>query len=124
MEIIIAAADGRVPVTILRPVGNLDSTTSVIFKEKVDELIQNGSRYMLVDFTDIPYISSAALRALQATHKQLLKLHAEGKSAGTNKSPYLKLLNLCPNVRSVFKICGFDTFFEDFSNLRTAVDSF
>ena len=130
MEITVSKATGRVLVTIIHPTGNLDSTTSVPFKEKADELIRDGARFILVDFTDIPYISSAALRTLRSILSQLRKLHAAEKPgeteayAGNNKSPHLKLLNLCPNVRSVFNICGFNIFFDDFTDLKQAIDSF
>jgi hypothetical protein len=47
-----------------------------------------------------------------------------GISAGTYKSPHLKLLNLSPEARSAFETSGFDMYIDTFTDMRTAIASF
>ena len=89
---------------------------------------------MLVDLTDVPFMSSAGLRALQNIFTQLRKIHPDenlkdeemyqGIRAGTYKSPHLKLLGLSANVKQAFELSGFDTFIETFTDLNQAIASF
>lgn len=132
MEITTATENGRVTVTIVRVSGNLDSTTYQIFQSKVEELINGGARHILIDMTDAPYISSAGLRALQSIFYILRdknedvnedKMH-KGISAGTYKSPFLKLLNLSKNAETAFKTAGFDMFLETFTDQKSAIAAF
>lgn len=132
MEITTASENGRVTVTIVRVNGNLDTTTYQMFEAWVAELINNGARHILVDMTDVPYISSAGLRALQSIFHQLRDktedvnddtMH-KGISAGTYKSPHLKLLNLSKNAETAFKTAGFDMFLETFTDQKTAIAAF
>ena len=63
MEIKASTENGRVPVTILHVDGNIDSATHDIFKAKADEVIRDGARYILVDLSHVPFVSSAGLRS-------------------------------------------------------------
>lgn len=54
-----------------------------------------------VDCTELSYISSAGLGLLFATQRRLV-------DSGTG----LRLVNLNPHIREVFKIAGFDRVFE------------
>ena len=134
MEITVSTENGRVPVTIVHVDGNLDSATYQSFQSKAEELIKGGARFMLVDFTHTPYISSAGLRALHAIFEQLRKVHPDenlseedlrqGIKSGTYKSPHLKLLNLSEKARTAFELGGFDLYLETFTDLKGAVASF
>ena len=134
MEIKTSTESGRVPVTVVHVDGDIDSATYLIFEKKVDELIDGGARYILADFSHVPYVSSAGLRALHSIHNKLRALHPDvslsdedmkkGVSAGTYKSPHLKLLNLSSNTRKAFELSGFDMYIETFSDMKTAIASF
>jgi len=134
MEIKVSIQNGRVPVTIVHVAGNLDSNGYPAFQSKADELIKGGTRFMLVDLSDVPFMSSAGLRALQNIFNQLRKLHSDeelndeemykGIRAGTYKSPHLKILGLSANVKQAFELSGFDTFIETFTDLKKAIASF
>ena len=134
MEIKVATENGRVPVTVLHVDGNIDSTTSMEFQKKAEQLIQGGARYILVDLAHVPYVSSAGLRAFHALFNQLRSLHPDaqlsdeavkqGISAGTYNSPHLKLLNLSPETKKVFEMSGFDMFIQTFTDRKTAIASF
>ena len=63
MEIKVSTENGRVPITVLHVDGNIDSSTSETFLSTVRKLINEGARYILVDLSHAPFVSSAGLRA-------------------------------------------------------------
>lgn len=134
MDVKVSTENGRVPVTVVHVDGNIDSSTYEAFQAKADELIQSGSRYLLIDLTHAPYISSAGLRALHSIYNKLRSLNPDaqlsdedirkGISAGTYKSPHLKLLNLSKEAATSFKMAGFDMYIETFNDMKSAIASF
>ncbi len=134
MEVKVAIENGRVPVTVIHVDGNIDASTCETFKNKVDEVIEGGVRYILVDLIHAPFISSAGLRTLNDIFNKLRTLYPDtdlseeeikkGISAGTYKSPHLKLLNLSENARTSFEMSGFDLFLETFTDRDKAIASF
>jgi len=75
--------------------GNLDSTTSPEAQKKLDAVLA-GARKVVLDFSELDYISSAGLRVLLGAAKQLRA------SGGT-----LRMFGLNQSVREVFEISGF-----------------
>jgi anti-anti-sigma factor len=134
MEIKVSTESGKVPVTVLHVDGNIDASTSKIFETKAEELIKNGARYILVDLSHPPFVSSAGLRVLHVLFNKLRSLHPDanlsdeevkmGIGIGTYKSPHLKLLNLSRETDTAFKIGGFDMYIETYTDLKTAIASF
>ena len=130
MELSVTTEQGRVPVTVLHVKGNVDSTTYQAFQSEAEKLIAEGTQNLLVDLHDVPYMSSAGLRSLNQIYN---KLRAKGEdqstitkgvTAGTYKSPHLKLLSPSARVLDTLKMSGFDMFLDIRSNLQDAVASF
>ena len=71
MEIKVSTENGRVPVTVLHVDGNIDSSTYEAFQSTAKKLIDDGARYMLVDLSHAPFVSSAGLRALHTLFNEL-----------------------------------------------------
>ncbi len=86
-------------ILILKIEGVLDSKTAPLFEGKIDEAIAQGARQMILDFKNLEYISSAGLRVILKTTKEMKRL--EGK---------LVLCDLADYVKEVFEISGFDSF--------------
>ena len=134
MEIKVSTENGRVPVTVLHVDGNIDSATYQVFQSKVNELIKDGAQYILVDLAHAPYVSSAGFRALHQIFNDLRARHPssnlseeevkKGISAGTYKSPHLKLLNLSKETKTTFEMSGFDMFIETYDDRKKAIASF
>lgn len=134
MEITVSTKNGRVPITIMHVDGNIDTATSNLFHAKAEELIQNGARYILVDLAKCSYMSSASLRALHLVFKELNAIHPDatlseneitkGINDGTYKSPYLKLVNVSNETKTVFKISGFDMFLDFYDDMNKAIAAF
>jgi anti-anti-sigma factor len=134
MDIRVSNENGHVPVTVMHVDGNIDAQSYEQFQAKAEELINGGARYLLIDLTNSPFVSSAGLRAL---HQIFNKLRASdtnnpsseadvrrGISAGTYKSPHLKLLNLSKETKTAFDLSGFDMFIETFNDRQAALNSF
>ena len=134
MDIKVSTEQARVPVTILQIEGDIDSFTYNDFLSQAQKLINEGARYMMIDMAQVPYVSSAGLRAIYTIFKDLRALHPEEnlseeqmeKAArmGTYQSPYLKLLNLSAGVHGVFQMGGFDRYIETFIDQEKALASF
>lgn len=134
MEIKVSTESGRVPVTVLHVDGNIDSSTYEQFQSTAQKLIEEGARYILIDLSHAPFVSSAGLRAFHVLFNELRSRHPEanlsdaqmkrGISAGTYKSPHLKLLNLSPETKSAFETSGFDMYIDTFTDRNTAIASF
>lgn len=87
--------------TVVTISGRLDAVTASEFEKRIRELIDSGNIYIVVDFEQLDYISSAGLRGLLLMAK-LLK----------EKGGRVCLANVKGNVRSVFDICGLTTIFK------------
>jgi len=134
MQITNHVENGRVPVTVIQVEGNIDSTSYQDFKNKAAELIQEGARYILVDLSRVPFVSSAGLRAFHEIFNQLRKISPEanlsdddvkkGIASGSYKSPHLKLLNLSQETITAFQLSGFDMFIDTFTDNKKAIESF
>ena len=132
MEITVMQEQGRVPVTVLQVAGKTDSVSAEEFHKKIMEVIDAGARYLVLDLSKVPYMSSAGLRVLQEVFSKLRSLSASGSDKemyrqiadGSYKSPHLKLLNPTKEVLEVLKMSGFDMLVSIENNLKTAVTSF
>lgn len=134
MEIKVSTESGRVPVTVLHVDGNIDSSSYEQFQSTAKKLVEEGARYILVDLSHAPFVSSAGLRALHTLFNELRSRYPQadlsdeqmkkGISAGTYKSPHLKLLNLSPETKTAFETSGFDMYIDTFTDKNTAIASF
>ena len=132
MEITVMQEQGRIPVSVLYVAGRTDSASVEEFREKVMEVIDGGARYLVLDLSKMPYISSAGLRVLQEVFNRLRSLSNDGSDKemyrgindGSFKSPHLKLLNPTKEVLEVLKMSGFDMLVSIETDLKTAVAAF
>jgi anti-sigma B factor antagonist len=82
---------------ILTPSGEIDASNSVQLDEAIRYLTDNGARSILVDGSQIDYISSAGLGVFMS---YLEDFQEKGVS--------LKIFGLKPRVFEVFQILGLD----------------
>lgn len=100
-------------VSVVRFEGNLDTNTAPEAQDQFDELADRGVEKVLVDFSELDYISSAGLRVLLATAK---KLGGQGGS--------LRLCHLNETVAEVFEISGFSVILSVFDSEEEALAGF
>ncbi|MGD8685702.1 MAG: STAS domain-containing protein, partial [Syntrophobacterales bacterium] len=67
MEVVEKKQNG---ICILGLLGRLDSNTSPEFEKKIFEVIEDGTKSLIVDFESLDYISSAGLRVLLKATKE------------------------------------------------------
>ena len=77
--------------------GRIDSTNALEFEEAIRTSIVESDRAVIMDLTELAYISSAGLRAILMAAKHLWKQDAK-----------LMLCSLSDSVGEVFEISGFD----------------
>jgi len=136
MNITISQAQGRVPVSVIQMDGKLDSQTYQDPIVKARDLYETGARDVLIDLTELIYISSAGLVALHTIALLLLgeslpdpedgwasvKSINRGRDTGMQK--HIKLLNPQPEVNNVLEMVGFSQMFEIFSDREKAIQAF
>ncbi|MEE8479913.1 MAG: STAS domain-containing protein, partial [Desulfobacterales bacterium] len=93
--------------------GNLNSNTSPELEDKIFEAIKNESKNMILDFEDLDYISSAGLRVIMKTAKNLKQ--SEGM---------IVLCSMKDYVKEVFEIAGFDAYLTIVSTMDDALNQF
>ena len=100
-------------VKVVEVEGNLDTNTSPKAQEHLNGLLSGGSSKILINFAKLNYISSAGLRILLATAKQL---RANGGD--------LRLCSLNQGVQDVFEISGFSSILSVHATEAGALDGF
>ncbi|MHC5027424.1 MAG: STAS domain-containing protein [Planctomycetota bacterium] len=97
-------------ITVLRLTGNLDSTSTPELETHLARLIDSGTRRVVVDLTEVDFVSSAGLGVL------LFAAQSLAPSGGT-------LRVCCPNdaVRYAFDASGFSKILSVFENEQDAL---
>ena len=81
---------------IVTPEGRLDSNTSESLSQQLNTTIDSGQAKIIVDFSELAYISSAGLRVLLMTAKRV-----------KTENGALVLCGMQDHIREVFEISGF-----------------
>jgi anti-anti-sigma factor len=136
IQLTVSQLAGRVPITVLRPSGDLDASNYQDLIAEAEKIYESGARDVLLDLSEVPYMSSSGLVALQSI-AALLRGEAppnpeEGWSAfraihrdrSAGRQAHFKLLNPQPKVDSVLDAVGFKQFLEVAFDLEAAVASF
>ena len=84
-----------------------------LLRDKVNSLIQQGQRKIILNLSEVPYIDSAGLGEIVRTYTTVSR---QGGS--------LKLLNLTKRIQDLLAITKLLTVFETFENEQDAIKSF
>ncbi len=90
--------------------GRLDSGSAKDFEERVLQCIDRGEKSILLDFSMIDYISSAGLRVVLTSVKR--QKEKDGK---------LAICGLLGSVRDIFRVSGFDTVVDIYTDQESAL---
>jgi anti-sigma B factor antagonist len=90
-------------VEILRLEGKVDFATAGTLDAKLSELVDGGAAKLLLNFKNVPFITSAGLRVL-------LKCAQRVQPAGGA----IRLCGVNEVVREVIEVAGFDSVFQMF----------
>ena len=97
-------------VVVVAPQGRLDSSTASGFEGELLPLAESGARRLIVDFSEVAYISSAGLRVLLMAAKK-------AKAAGVT----FALAGMSAGVQQVMDISGFANFFTIYATRTEAL---
>ena len=101
-------------IVILAPDGRVDSNTASLLEQAIDKIgTGDDGFHVLIDFSNIDYISSAGLRVVL---KAVKERQAGPKSFATS--------GMQDHVREIFEISGFDAFIPIHKDTEQAIQSF
>ncbi|MCB0118701.1 MAG: STAS domain-containing protein [Anaerolineales bacterium] len=136
MDIKISNEQGKVPVTIIQVSGQLDGQTYQSLISSAQEVLNSGAKNILLDMSDLTFISSAGLVSLHVVALLLrgeampdlehgwAALKSVNKSRESGMQQHVKMLNPRPEVVNVLEMVGFSSFFEIFTDRQKAIESF
>ena len=107
MEIIEEKQDDIMIITITE---RLDTLSSVTLEDKLLDTINKNQSKIIIDFSQLDFISSSGLRVLLTAGKQMKS--AQGK---------LVLCSLKDHVKEVFDVAGFSMLFKMFSSREESI---
>ena len=122
--------------TVLKVSGRLDNVTASQFDTACDKLLRDGALSLVLDFSNLTYISSAGLVALHSvallsrgeelpdTEGGWSAYRSMGRSSEAGMQRHVKLLNPHSEVMGVLDMVGFGNVFQVYTNLDEAVNSF
>jgi anti-anti-sigma regulatory factor len=136
MQIDVSVQKANVAVTVVKPRGDLDSATYTELIDAVRKVIAEGAKDLVIDLSDVPFLSSAGLMAI---HSIALLLSGErppelesrgevlkrvGGSSARAHHTHVKLAGMRTGVASTFEKAGFLQFFDVSPDVEAAVASF
>jgi anti-anti-sigma factor len=135
MEIIVSQEKGKVPVSVLHIKGDLDASSYLELVNTAQKLYNAGVHDLLLDLSELAFISSAGLASLHIVTKMFRGEKADPEDGwGTYKAidreresgfqKNVKLLKPSPDVDKVLDTVVFKQFFEIYTDINEAVQSF
>ena len=136
MKCDVGVAQGRVPVTVLCPQGDIDASNYQDLIAEAQTAYRAGAQDILLDLGDVPFMSSSGLVALQSIAALLrgeeppdpewgwaaIRTAARDRDLGAQE--HFKLSNPQPEVDRVLEIVGFKRYLQVFDDRQAAIDSF
>jgi anti-anti-sigma regulatory factor len=131
VEVHIIKRDGTPPVAVLKPNTEINMSTYGGIDTAARAEHANGLRYLIIDMSNVPYMTSAGIRLLNS----LFKLYragdpteddaalSKGFREGNFTSTHLKLVNPNDSVREVLKTSGLDMVLTTYANVDEAINS-
>ena len=102
-------------ITVIKITGDitLNQGGDVLLKDKIQSLLQQGQRKLVLDLGNVSYVDSAGLG-------QLVQIHATTKSKGGS----LRLANVTKRLKDLLVVTKLVTVFDSYDSEAEAVGSF
>ncbi len=136
MEIIVSQNQDTSTICIMKLQGALDGASYEYFITEAQKLYDAGTRDLLLDMSELTFLSSAGIAALhriarifrgedRATLEEgWSAIHAIAKDRDSDAQDHIKLLNPSENLLAVLDTVGLQAFFEVFTDIHPAMASF
>ena len=98
--------------TVVSVTGRLDAITTPEYEKKLRELILGGEKFLVINFEKLDYISSAGLRGLLLTAKQLKAVSGQ-----------VRFAHVAGPVKEVFDMSGFGSIFQIDASVAEALSA-
>ncbi len=98
MNLIITNQEERV---VIKVEGRVDTTTAKEFEAEVKKVIEANCIDIVVDCSELSYVSSSGLRVFLILQKGVKR-----------KNGKLTIVNMTPAIKEIFKITGFISIFD------------
>ncbi len=95
--------------TVVDIIGRVDTMTAGDFEHNMAEVLDGGVSKLVLDCSELDYISSSGLRVFLVAQKKMMA------TGGT-----LKLCCLKPEIKEIFDISGFSSIFSIFPDIENA----
>jgi len=136
MEMIVSQNPDTPGITVLYLRGALDGNSYQNFIDETEKLYQAGARNLILDMSELTFLSSAGLSGLHRAariyrgddpstfEEGWAAIHAMGKEREAGFQKQIKLLNPNEKILDVLDTVGFKAFFEIYTDLQPALASF
>jgi len=130
MEINITIEQAREPVAIMKLVGDINASNFMELVDKANETYKNPARYLLIDLSEVPTISSTGMVAL---HKLALIYSGVPQDVEEGENPdfthsnearkFVKLISPQPEVDQSLEKAGMKLYFKFYKDVDSAFKS-
>lgn len=136
IELDVLQMQGRVPVTVLQPHGDVDASNYRALIAAAQQAYTGGARDILLDLGDVSYLSSSGIVALQSIAALVRgdqvpdvesgwgTFRALDRDRESGCQEHFKLANPQPRVDRVLETVGMKRFLDVYADLEAAVASF
>jgi len=136
MEIIISQNQDTSAICTMKLQGALDGASYEYFITEAQKLYDAGTRDLLLDMSELTFLSSAGIAALhriarvfrgedRATLEEgWSAIHAIAKDHDSGSQEHIKLLKPNENILAVLDTVGLQAFFEVYTDIHPAMASF
>ncbi len=106
-------------VDIVSVTGRLTAAEAPQLQQQLNQLFEEGRFRILLDFSELDYISSPGLRVLIEARKRAREWKLSEFDRGD-----IRIVNLPSRIREVFDLTGFTSLFQIYDDVVDAVGSF
>ena len=130
MDINISIEQASESVAVMKLTGDVNASNFMEIVDKARETYKNPARYLFLDLSDVPSISSTGMVAL---HKIALVYSGVSQDVEEGENPdfthsqearkYVKIINPQPEVDNALAKAGMKLFFKFFDDVNSALES-
>jgi anti-sigma B factor antagonist len=106
-------------VDVITVKGRLTPPEAAQLKEQFDQLFAQNRYRIVLDLSELDYISSGGLRVLIEARKRTQEARLGGSERGD-----IRIVNIQPRIKEVFDLTGFTAYFTYYDDLAEAVGSY
>lgn len=104
--------DRKADAVVLALSGKLDATTAKTFEDKILGVINSGTQRLLIDLSQLEYVSSSGLRVFLLAAKRLQGVNGK-----------IVLCSLKDHIRQVFDLAGFSSILSIYGSREEAMSN-